>query len=101
MDTKWILKQYGPLLEKLTEEQKSFLEGMDAAIEDLENFKYDFEFESEETRTLERIQNEIALDVLDTFKTRLEGWKEEYTIAFIEGNPYRLDENGNVVKESA
>lgn len=93
MDTKYILKQYGPLLEKLTETQKSFLEGMDAAIEDLENFKYDFEFESEETRTLEKIQNEIALDVLDTFKTRLEGWKEEHIIAFIEGNPYRLDEN--------
>ena len=69
MDTQGILKRYAPLLEKLTEKQKAFLDGMDAAIE-----------------------------VLESFKERLLSWKDEWTISFVESNPYEIDENGNVVE---
>ena len=97
MDTQGILKRYAPLLEKLTEKQKAFLDGMDAAIEDIDNYKFDFK-DNNETSMIEKIQNEIAIEVLESFKERLLSWKDEWTISFIESNPYEIDENGNVVE---
>ncbi len=99
MDTKRILKNYAPLIEKLTPEQKALLEGIGIAIEDVDNYKSQFEYEDEDTTVLERIQNEIALEILEDFKNRLDSLKDEYTIAAVESNPYVIDLDGNVVKE--
>lgn len=91
--------EYEKLAEYLPAIDKSFLDGIETALKDIDNFKWDYEYYLNHGDLREQLSAEIALEVLEKFKERLQGTYLDYKTSFIENNNYCIDENGNVMKE--
>ena len=102
MDTRMIVEKDGfkKLFKKLPLEEKAYIDGMDAAVETLNDIINMVELELEGAeRIKEKIELEGSIDTLQDAILEVEDAKRNAMIAFVDRNHYYIDDNGNVVDE--
>ena len=78
--------------ENLNSENKGIMTMLEHLIDSIDGFRFDYEVETPGTTILEKIKNEIALEVIDKLKEYLESTKSEIQISLIENQEDTLDE---------
>ena len=70
--------------EDLTNENKNIIDWCNYLIDDIDGFKADYEMETEYTTTLDKMENEIAIKVIDDLKEYLKATLDGYQVSLIE-----------------
>ena len=85
MDVVYITTQKGYRYEDLKPEDKVLIDELRYLKDSLDGLKYDYEYDKKNAdNTLERIRNEIACEIIDECKERLEIEILERQIALVE-----------------
>lgn len=93
MDVIRITNKEGYRYEDLTKENKDIIDWLNYLVNDIDGFEYDYaEVQPEHETTLDRIKNEIAVEVIEELKDYLKVTILEYQISLIENQPEE-DEN--------
>ena len=93
MDVIRITNNEGYRYEDLTKENKDIIDWCNYLVNDIDGFEYDYAIEPEHETTLDRIKNEIAVEVIEKLKHYLEATILEYQISLIENQPEEDEDN--------
>lgn len=97
---KIITDGYGKLAEKLPERDKGFLEGWEAAIEELTAFEENLDyFIKQDAPTLRKAEEEYSKLVIENIRAWLKDAHDENLVSFVDNNHYSIDEDGNIVDD--
>ena len=95
MDVIRITNNEGYRYEDLTNENKDIIDWLNYLVNDIDGFEYDYskEAQTEHETTLDRIKNEIAVEVIEKLKDYLRATILEYQISLIENQPEEDEDN--------